>query len=339
MKAAVMRATGQPLAIEDVPVPEIGPQEVLVETRTCGICGTDLHILEGRGYVPPLPHILGHEPAGVVAAIGRRVTRFKVGDRVVPHLFFTCGECFFCRDGRDQQCANLRGILGVLVNGAFAEYFKAPESNLFTLPPNVSFEEGGLLADAVVTSVHAHRRSNLQSGEIAVVIGCGGVGLTLIQVLKAAGVRVVGIDRSDESLSLSRKLGAELALNSADPDRVRKVREFTGGLGAGCVFNCVGTGATMRDSVDYVMTCGRIVVIGEEADSPAVSTTEIAQRELEIVGSRNGTRQDMAEAIRLLASGRVKPPIARRFSLAQINEALALVRSGALGRVVITVKD
>ena len=95
----------------------------------------------------------------------------------------------------------------------------------------------------------------------------------------------------------------------------------------------------MRDSVDYVMTCGRIVVIGEEADSPAVSTTEIAQRELEIVGSRNGTRQDMAEAIRLLASGRVKPPIARRFSLAQINEALALVRSGALGRVVITVKD
>ncbi|MBZ5565253.1 MAG: alcohol dehydrogenase catalytic domain-containing protein [Acidobacteriia bacterium] len=339
MKAAVMRATGHPLAIEDVPAPEIGPEEVLVETRTCGICGTDLHILEGRGYVPPLPHILGHEPAGVVAAIGQRVTRYKVGDRVVPHLFFTCGECFFCRDGRDEQCANLRGILGVLVNGAFAEYFKAPESNLFFLPLNVSFEEGGLLADAVVTSVHAHRRSNLQSGEIAVVLGCGGVGLTLIQVLKAAGVRVVGVDRSDESLSLSRELGAELTLNSADPGRVRKVREFTGGLGARCVFNCVGTGGTMRDSVDYVMTCGRIVVIGEEADSPAVSTTEIAQRELEIVGSRNGTRQDMAEAIRLLASGRVKPPIARRFSLAQINEALALVRSGALGRVVITVKD
>ncbi len=135
MKAAVMHEVGKPLRIEDVPIPEIGPEEVLVETRCCGICGTDLHILKGFGYVPKLPHILGHEPSGVVAQVGSKVTHLKPGDRVVPHLFFTCGECFYCRAGRDQQCLNLKGLLGVLSPGAFAEYFKTPGINLFPCPP------------------------------------------------------------------------------------------------------------------------------------------------------------------------------------------------------------
>lgn len=139
MKAAIMRATGQPLVIEDVPLPVAGPGEILVETRCCGICGTDLHILKGLGYVPPVPHILGHEPAGVVTEIGKGVTRFKPGDRVVPHLFFACEDCYYCRSGRHQQCSQLRGILGVLVNGAFAEFFKAPEANLYHLPPSILF--------------------------------------------------------------------------------------------------------------------------------------------------------------------------------------------------------
>jgi len=339
MKAAVMRATGQPLTIEDVPLPAPGPGEVLVETRSCGICGTDLHILGGHGYVPPLPHILGHEPAGVVAAVGAGVTRVKPGDRVVPHLFFACENCFYCRSGRHQQCTNLRGILGVLVNGAFAEYFKAPEENLYVLPENIPFDVGGLLADAVVTSVHAHKRSGLETGMTAAVVGCGGVGLTLLQVLKAAGIGVIGVDRSEESLNLACKLGAKLTVNSQDPERVRKIRDLTNGHGVECVFNCVGKAATMRDSLDFVMKCGRVVVIGEEPEAPATDTIEIAQRELEIIGSRNGTRRDMADAIALVASGAVSPPIARRFPLAQINEALDFVRRGALGRVIITVKN
>jgi propanol-preferring alcohol dehydrogenase len=339
MKAAVMRATGQSLTIENVPRPAPGPGEVLVETRSCGICGTDLHILEGHGYVPPLPHILGHEPAGVVASVGAGVTRVKPGDRVVPHLFFACENCFYCRSGRHQQCTNLRGILGVLVNGAFAEYFKTPEENLYLLPDSISFDVGGLLADAVVTSVHAQKRSGLQPGMTAAVVGCGGVGLTLLQVLKSAGIGVIGVDRSEASLNLAHELGAKLTVNSQDPERVRKVGDLTNGHGVECVFNCVGQAATMRDSLDYVMKCGRVMVIGEEPEAPATDTIEIAQRELEIIGSRNGTRQDMAEAIRLVASGAVSPPIARRFPLEQINEALECVREGALGRVIITVKD
>lgn len=191
----------------------------------------------------------------------------------------------------------------------------------------------------MVTSVHAHKRSNLRQGEIAAIIGCGGVGLTLMQILKSAGVRVVGVDRSEESLALARALGAKLTVNSIDSSRAARVREFTGGHGVECVFNCVGSNATMRDSLDYVMKCGRVVVIGEEPEAPATDTIEIAQRELEIIGSRNGTRADMAEAISLVASGAVKPPIAHHFPLDQINEALDSVRKGALGRVVINIKN
>ena len=334
-----MHAVGRPLSVQDVPVPQIGPDEVLVETRTCGICGTDLHILEGRGYVPPLPHILGHEPAGVVAEVGANASGLRVGDRVVPHLFFSCDRCRFCRLGRHQQCVNLKGILGVLSPGAFAEFFKAPGTNLFPLPAGVPFDAGGLIADAVVTALHAAKRANLQIGDSAVVIGAGGVGQVLIQILQAHGVRVAAIDRSQEKLRLAQNMGAGLALGPDDPSLRSAILEFSGTEGASCVFNCVGSGPSMRLAADCLRRCGRIVVIGEEADHLWLDTTEIAQRELEIIGSRNGTRQDMVEAIRLVGSGAVKPYVAARFPLEKINDAFECMRKGALGRVVIVVRE
>src|SRR5262249_28108056 len=126
MKAAVLRSIGQPLEIADVPRPEPGPDEVLVETRTCGICRTDVHIQDELAYVPSLPHVPGHEPAGIVVGVGERVQGWRSGDRVVPHLFLTCGRCHYCRTGRDAQCADVGGIIGVTMGGGFAEYFKAP---------------------------------------------------------------------------------------------------------------------------------------------------------------------------------------------------------------------
>lgn len=337
MKAAVMVGVGQPLSIEEVPVPKIGPDEVLVESRTSGICGTDLHILDGHGYVPPLPHILGHEPAGIVAEVGRDVNGLSRGDRVVPHLFLACGQCYYCRVGRHQQCLNLRGIIGVLCPGAFAEYFKAPAVNLFRLPDHVPFAEGGLVADAVVTSVHAFKRGDAKLGQSAAVIGAGGIGQILIQILKAAGVRVAAITRSAEKLAIARDMGADLAVNSGSPDTADLVREFSGTAGVECVFDCVGKAQTMRAAADCVMRGGRIVVIGEEPETPRLDTTEIAQRELEIIGSRNGTRQDMVEAIALLAAGAVKPLVAARFPLEHVNTALEIMRQGAAGRVVVEV--
>jgi D-arabinose 1-dehydrogenase-like Zn-dependent alcohol dehydrogenase len=339
MKAAIMREVGAPLSLEEVPVPRIGPDEVLVESHTSGICGTDLHILAGHGYVPTLPHILGHEPAGMVVETGRDVTSVHAGDRVVPHLFFSCNSCVYCRSGRTQQCANIRGILGVLCPGAFAEYFKAPAENLFVLPASVPFDAGGLIADAVVTALHALRRAALKLADSAVVLGAGGVGQILIQLLAAAGVRVAALDRVPEKLPLAREMGALAAFNAESGTARAGVEEWSGGEGAHCVFNCVGTPDSMRLAAALVMRCGRIVVVGEEPGALPVETTEIAQRELEIIGSRNGTLQDMADAVRMVAAGAVRPYVAARFPLDRINDAFDCVRRGALGRVVVVIRD
>jgi D-arabinose 1-dehydrogenase-like Zn-dependent alcohol dehydrogenase len=339
VKAAVMRQVRSLLVIEDVSPPSIGPDEVLVETRTSGICGTDLHILEGHGYVPSLPHILGHEPAGVVAEVGADVTELEPGDRVVPHLFISCERCYYCRVGRHQQCGDLRGIIGVLCNGAFAEYFKGPAKNFFRLPESVRFDAGGLIADAVLTGVHASRRAGMAVGDSALVLGAGGVGQILIQILRSAGVVVAAADIHPEKLRLAAEFGARLAVDARDPASVRRIQEFSGTDGVQCAFNCVGDSASMRFCGDSVMRCGRIVVIGEEREDPRIDTTEIAHKELEIIGSRNGTRQDMTDAIRWVESGAVTPVIGARFPLSEINKAFDTMRQGVLGRVVVVVKE
>lgn len=338
MRAAVLTAIGQPLELTEVPIPEIGPDEVLIETHACGICRTDIHIQDGLAYVPSLPHILGHEPAGVVVQLGDRVSGIKVGQRVAPHLFITCGHCHYCRTGRDAQCLHVGGILGVTTHGGFAEYFKAPAQNVLPLPDAVPFDIGGLTSCAVITALHAYRRARVRVGDTAVVLGTGGIGQILIQILKHAGARVVGMSRSRRSLELAQEAGADLLLTLED-EVAGSVIDFSGGLGAACVFECVGIAATMQIAARCIMRGGQIIVIGEEPDFPAIDTIQIAQREIEIIGSRNGSRQDAADAIDWMARGIIRPPIVQRLPLEEINSGLQLVREGsAHGRVVVTIR-
>jgi propanol-preferring alcohol dehydrogenase len=326
MKAAVLREIGQPLAITDLPLPTLGADEVLVQTESCGICRTDLHIQDGLAYVPQLPHVPGHEPAGVVAEVGSSVTDVRVGQRVVPHLFIQ---------------GPTPGILGVTLPGGFAEYFKAPARNLLPLPEVVSFEVGGLVSCAVITAVHAFRRAALKTTNTAVVLGVGGVGLVLVQVLHEAGVRVLAVDRDSGRLGQALRAGAEqgLSFQDASPQAARDFAR-TGHDGVDCVFELVGRAETMKAAAGYVCTGGQIVVIGEEPEFPAIDTVQIAQRELRIVGSRNGSVADAREALDLLARGVIRPTIAETFPLARINDAMQLARSGrARGRVVIRVRS
>ena len=339
MKAAVLRQIGKPVQVEDVSMPKIGPDEVLIRTKTCGICRTDIHIQDGLAYIPDFPHILGHEPAGVVEAIGENVSNVSVGTRVAPHLFLTCGACRNCRSGRDAQCLKVRGVIGVTAPGGFAEYFKAPARNLFALPENVSFENGGLVSCAVITATHAYRRARLELGDTVVVIGAGGIGRMLIQLLAAGGMKVVAISRSREALESSTKDGAHLALSINLPDLAEQAVEFSGGEGADCAFDCVGTSATMKTAAACLGRGGRIVVIGEEPEFPEIDTIQIAQKELEIIGSRNGSFQDAVDSVEMIAQGIVRPPIHARFPLEGLNDALELMRRGKTqGRIIIELK-
>jgi 2-desacetyl-2-hydroxyethyl bacteriochlorophyllide A dehydrogenase len=333
----LLKRIGQPLVIRELPIPEISPTEVLVATHSSGICGTDIHIMEGRGYLPELPHVLGHEPAGVVAAVGADVKNVAVGDRVIPSLFFTCNRCYYCRVGRHQQCSKLKGILGVLCHGAFAEYFKVPGENVFRLPDSVSFDEGGIIADAVVTAVHAAKRASLVPGSAAVVIGSGGVGLCLIQVLAGTGVRVAAVDVDRIKLPVAESNGASAAFLASDA--TKEIPRWAKEDGVQCVFDCVGSSRSLDDACQMVMNGGRVVVIGEHDQACSATSTQIAQRELEIIGSRNGTRQDLVEAIRLVERGVVRPPIAARFPLLEINNAMQRARECLAGRVVVQIKN
>jgi propanol-preferring alcohol dehydrogenase len=343
MKAALLKAIGSPLVIEGIPVPQIGPDEVLVETHSCGICRTDIHIQDGLAYVPSLPHVPGHEPAGKVAAVGREVTGIHVGQRVVPHLFVYSEECRYVRAGEHAQAMHLQGIIGVTLPGGFAEFFKAPARNLISLPDAVPFDIGGLTSCGVITALHAFRKAMLRERETAVVLGAGGIGLIVIQLLRAAGVRVLAVDRSEKRFARALEAGAEQAASIENNLIAEQVREFAGAQasdGVDCVFELVGSASTMRAAARFVRRGGRIVVVGEEAEFPAIDTIQIAQRELQIIGSRNGGRQDAVDALDLVARGVIRPPVAATFPLERINEALKLVRTNQVqGRVIIRMKD
>ena len=340
MKAAVLPQLGQPLEIREVPDPVIGPEEVLIATRSCGICRTDVHIQDGLAYVPEMPHVPGHEPAGVVAQVGDRVQGIEVGQAVVPHLFLTCGHCHYCRTGRDAQCMHIDGIIGVTTGGGFAEYFKAPARNLLPVPEGVSFDAAGLTSCAVITAVHAYRRARLSVGDTAVVLGAGGIGQILIQVLKHAGLRVAGLSRSQRSLELAREAGADLCVSLSDEQAADKIIDMADGLGAAAIFECAGFANTMKTASQCAARGGQIIVIGEEAEFPEIDTIAIAQREIEIIGSRNGSKQDAADALAWMAQGIIKAPITVRLPLTEINYGLQMVRDGsAHGRVVVTVAD
>lgn len=336
MKAAVLEAVGRPLVIKDIPVPRIAPNEVLIRTQTTGICGTDLHIVDGYGYVPPLPHVPGHEPAGVIDAVGSEVRGWKEGDRIVPSLFFTCGHCRYCYVGRHQQCSQLKGILGVLVPGAMAEYFKVPAENVFRLPDSVPFDVGGLIADAVVTATRATHRAAVAPGARALVLGAGGVGLCIIQLLAAEGVHVTAADIRLEALEAARRAGASHCY-LAGTGLAEKIAGDADEEPIACVLDCVGSTQSLSEACAVVMNGGRIVVVGEHGDKLPITSTDIAQREIEIIGSRNGTRADLAEALRLLETGKVRPSIAARYPLEDANKALQHLRAGVTGRIVIQV--
>jgi propanol-preferring alcohol dehydrogenase len=341
MKAAVLHRVGQPLVIEDVPIPEIGPDQVLVETHTCGICRTDLHIQDGLAYVPSLPHIPGHEPAGAIALVGRDVTSIKPGQRVVPHLFVFESECPYTRSGRHAQATHLKGILGVTMPGGFAEYFVAPARNVLVLPESVPSDIGGLTSCAVITAVHAFRQAALQVNETAVVLGTGGIGLLIVQLLRAAGVRTLAIDRQEASLELALQAGAEKAVTLDDTETPEFLERWAGGEhgGVDCVFELVGKAETMKAAAGFVRRGGQVVVIGEEAEFPAIDTIAIAQKELRIIGSRNGGLQDARDALRFMEQQIIRPLIGARYPLDQINRGLDAVRNGAIqGRAVVTVK-
>ncbi|MCY4072504.1 MAG: zinc-binding dehydrogenase [Chloroflexi bacterium] len=337
MKVAVLRAVGEPLAIEETPAPRPGPGEALLRVRACGIDGTDLKLLDGFGYVPDLPFVMGHEVAGEVVECGADVTSFAAGDRVVVYNFVTCGSCVYCRRSRDQLCLDMRGIVGILdVPGGYADYVCLPEQQLIRLPDGVRFEDGATCCDAGMTALHAVDRADVSIGDRVLVIGLGGVGSVVTQILAASGVEVIAVDTDAAKESWARAHGAAAFLSLEADALVAEALRRSAGLGVDRVIDVVGLEDTMRAGFAALRRGGRMVIVGYTPEAFPLPGKELAQNEKEVLGTRAGRRDDLRTCLGLFGAGKLRSIVRATYPLQSVNEALDALRGGVIGRIVLT---
>jgi L-iditol 2-dehydrogenase len=276
-------------SLEDVPRPQFGPDEVLVAVKACGICGSDVHGMDGSTGRRRPPIIMGHEAAGVIVEAGTAVKDWKAGDRVTFDSTIYCGACEHCRRGRVNLCNNRR-VLGVSCEdyrqqGAFAEFVAVPQRILHRLPDELTFEQAALIEPFTV-AFHAVSRSRVSVNDSVVIIGCGMIGLALLQTVRLAGFgRIIVVDTAGERLLQAAGLGAHHTINSASGDALAEILELTGGGGADQVFEAVGVGATVDLAVRCVRKGGAVTLVGNVAPKVDLPLQLVVTRELSLFGS------------------------------------------------------
>lgn len=342
MKAARFYEAGKPLVIEEVPLPELGPNDVLVAIKAAGICGTDVHIaIEGTLRVLFTPITLGHEASGEVAAVGSGVTQWRVGDRVCVLPGFGCGECPTCRKGREDLCPTTR-VLGMNYDGTFAEYVKVPEKGLVSLPPGIAYPQAAIITDAVSTAYHAVvKRGRLESGEKVAIFGCGGLGHhgVIFAKLMGAGM-VIAVDIVPGILKRAQQAGADEIINAKEEDAPQKIKHLTGGEGVDLAIEFVGRREIVTSALKSLKRGGRVVVVGtgkERIETPPLYI--FVNGEYAIMGSLGFDDSDLTEVLHLVNSGKLdlSASVSETMPLEKVNLALEKIakRDGDSLRIVV----
>lgn len=343
MKAAVFYGAHRPLDVTEVPTPVARAGEALIQVAGCGLCHTDLHYVDhGVETFKKPPLILGHEVAGTVKALGPALDAGKnghaVGDRVLVPSVLSCGRCQFCRAGRENLCTELT-MLGNNIDGGYAEYVVVPASDLIAVPDGLALSHACVIADALSTPYHAvKRRGRVRVGDSVAVVGCGGVGLNLVQCAAVSGAHVIAIDLNEHRLETARALGAAQTVNPGTVQRVDKVvRTLTDG-GVDVAFEAIGTPKTIELAFSLLKRGGRLCVVGYSAEPVTLSAARLMYYELEIAGSLGCGAGEYPEIMDLVAQGklRLEPIVSGTLPLADINEGLDRLRHGEGVRWVVT---
>lgn len=344
MKAALFEQFAQPLTITDVPRPQPAPDGVVIRVAATGICRSDWHGWMGHDSDVQLPHVPGHELAGVISEVGANVQRWQVGERVTAPFAVGCGSCAQCLAGNQHICDDYFQP-GFTAWGSFAEYvaIRHADANLVRLPASIDFATAATLGCRFITSFRAVvEQGQVSGGQWVVVHGCGGVGLSAIMIAAALGARVIGVDLSEEALQLAAASGAEHTLHGGDNQEVLEaIQEITGG-GAHVSLDALGSRQTCRNSILSLRKQGRHVQVGlmlaDEADPP-LPMAQVIARELVIVGSHGMQAHRYPEMLGMIEAGRLDPArlIRRRIGLQEAPAALeAMGRFAAAGVTVIT---
>jgi len=308
MKSLVLEKYNE-FTLRETEIPEIKPGWVLIKVEACGICGSDVHGMDGSTGRRQPPVIMGHEASGTIYKVAPDVSGWKSGDRVTFDSTISCGECFYCKRGDINLCDNRR-VLGVSCNeyrqnGAFTEFVAVPARILYSIPENISFEQAAMI-EAVSVAVHATAISSVQANDTAVVIGCGMIGLLCIQALKAAGCgKVIAIDQINEKLKLAAELGADLTIESKDSELINKVLNETENRGADIVFEVVGIETTVNLSIDCTRKGGTVTLIGNLSPEVRFPLQKVVTRQLKIQGSC-ASAGEYPLCLELISSGKIK---------------------------------
>jgi L-iditol 2-dehydrogenase len=332
MQAGVYRGKGI-VRVEEVPVPEVGHGEVLIKVAACGVCGTDIKKIF-YGYVEP-PQILGHEVAGTVVALGRGVTKWKLGDRVMSFHHIPCGTCFFCEKRSFSQCKQYKttGLTGGFTpnGGGFAQFVKAmpwvAEGGIVALPDDVSFEEATFI-EPINTIVKAVQKARVAVGETVLIVGCGPIGLQLLMVAKIEGARILTSDPVATRRAKSIQLGADESFDPSGGRLVEDVQARTNGRGADAVLVAVAHPSVVVEALAAARPGGRVLLFA--ANDPVTKiefpASAVGVDEKEILGSYSAAVdiQDQAAALVLGKKLPVMDIVTHRFPLAKIQEGLEL---------------
>jgi propanol-preferring alcohol dehydrogenase len=334
MRAAVVHRFGEPLSIDELPVPEPGPGEIVVKLVATGVCHTDLHAARGDWAVKPsLPLVPGHEGVGYVAALGAGVTHVKEGDVVgVPWLHDACGNCEYCETGWETLCPAQHNT-GYSVNGTYAEYVLANGDFVGHLPANSNLEEIAPILCAGVTTYKGLKETEARAGEWVAISGIGGLGHVAVQYAKAMGFQVAAIDVHEAQLELARQLGADIAIDARNAESVKQLVKQTGGM-HGVLVTAVSTSA-FSQAIGIARRKGTVVLNGLPPGDFPTPVLPVVLKRITIRGSIVGSRQDLAEALEFAAAGKVRAKVSVE-PLEAVNDVFARMEAGQVsGRVVL----
>jgi propanol-preferring alcohol dehydrogenase len=329
MRAQVLHQWGDQLVHETVKAPTAGPGSAVVRVEACGVGLTVLNYMNGNNQrgAELLPRIPGHELVGTVMEVGAGVTTLRVGERVMAYFYLSCGGCDFCRLAHEPLCRNLRGNVGVVADGGYAELCCLPAFNLLPVPEGIGPIEATAIPDAIATPLHVSRRAAVGPGDVVMVIGAGGgVGVHMTQMARLFGARVVGVDVGEAKLAAAREAGASVALDfTAGDPRAALGEPVT------AVVDLVGAPETLAFGLDALDRRGRLVVLTTfPGVSAAVAPRQLVRDEITVMGSRYASRWEVSRAAELVAQGRIRPVVSAVTTLARVGELHARLRARTL---------
>lgn len=335
MRAMVLHELGGPLKLEDVPIPEVGHGEALVKVKACGVGYTVSKTRKSRGIVPRIP---GHEVAGEIVEVGEGVKNVQVGDQVTVYYYLTCGNCKYCRTDRETLCLHPGGNVGVHVDGGYAEYMKLPAENFIKLPEDIPAVEASIIADAVATPWKVMKeRARIRPLEDVLIVGAGGgVGIHAVAMAKLFGARVIAVDISGEKLEATRNVGADDVINTRNTPMEEEVKRLTAEKGVDAAIDFVNITETLEACLNSLASGGKLVCM--TGGTFQVNTQMLVDKELEIMGSRYVTKQELIESIELVRQGKIELIVTQTFPLEEADVAHQMVdQNKVIGRAALVI--